>query len=51
MKLFMPNFTTKSTGSGLGLAMVNSCMQSFGGKVWFQNQPTGVSFYLLFTKA
>ncbi len=50
-KLFTPNFTTKTTGSGLGLAMVNSCMQSFGGKVWFQNQPNGVSFYLLFVKA
>lgn len=50
-KLFTPNFTTKTTGSGLGLAMVNSSMQSFGGKVWFQNQPNGVSFYLLFTKA
>lgn len=48
-KLFTPNFTTKSTGSGLGLAMVKSSMQSFGGNVWFKSQVNeGATFYLEF---
>jgi two-component system nitrogen regulation sensor histidine kinase NtrY len=51
-KLFTPNFTTKSTGSGLGLAMVKSSMQSFGGNVWFTSHINqGTSFYLEFVKA
>lgn len=51
-KLFTPNFTTKSTGSGLGLAMVKSSMQSFGGNVWFQSQVNqGTTFYLEFVLA
>jgi len=50
-KLFTPNFTTKSTGSGLGLAMVKSSMQSFGGNVWFKSQVNeGTTFYLEFVK-
>lgn len=50
-KLFTPNFTTKSTGSGLGLAMVKSSMQSFGGNVWFKSQINeGAVFYLEFSK-
>ncbi|MDX2172397.1 MAG: HAMP domain-containing sensor histidine kinase [Bacteroidota bacterium] len=50
-KLFTPNFTTKSTGSGLGLAMVKSSMQSFGGNVWFKSQVNeGTTFYLEFMR-
>lgn len=32
-KLFTPNFTTKSTGTGLGLAMVKNIIQSFNGTI------------------
>lgn len=47
--IFVPNFTTKSTGSGLGLAMVKNIIHSFGGHVWFWSQPgKGTSFYLSF---
>lgn len=50
-KLFTPNFTTKTTGSGLGLAMVKNIMQGFDGKVWFDSEPgKGTSFYLEFLK-
>lgn len=34
-KLFTPNFTTKSTGTGLGLAMVKNTIESFSGTVSF----------------
>lgn len=47
--IFVPNFTTKSTGSGLGLAMVKNIMTSIGGQVWFWSRPgNGTSFYLSF---
>jgi nitrogen fixation/metabolism regulation signal transduction histidine kinase len=51
-KLFTPNFTTKTTGSGLGLAMVKNIMQGFDGKVWFESETgKGTCFYLEFLKA
>lgn len=34
-KLFTPNFTTKSTGTGLGLAMVKNIILSFNGTINF----------------
>lgn len=34
-KLFTPNFTTKSTGTGLGLAMVKNIILSFNGTITF----------------
>lgn len=51
-KIFSPNFTTKSTGSGLGLAMVKNIMDGFGGRIWFTSgKEEGTSFYLEFKKA
>jgi signal transduction histidine kinase len=47
-KIFTPNFTTKSTGSGLGLAMVKNIMQGFGGNVWFESGRGRTVFYLQF---
>jgi two-component system nitrogen regulation sensor histidine kinase NtrY len=50
-KIFSPNFTTKSTGSGLGLAMVKNIMDGFGGKIWFNSEKDkGTNFYLEFRK-
>lgn len=48
-KIFVPNFTTKSTGTGLGLAMVKNIMLQSGGDVFFWSKPNkGASFYLSF---
>ena len=46
-KIFEPNFTTKSSGTGLGLAFVKNSIENAGGKVWFETKPDiGTTFYL-----
>lgn len=46
-KIFMPNFTTKSSGTGLGLAMVKNIIETFEGKIWFESvREEGTSFYI-----
>ncbi len=37
-KIFLPNFTTKSTGMGLGLAMVKSSIIQMGGRISFESE-------------
>jgi two-component system nitrogen regulation sensor histidine kinase NtrY len=46
-KIFEPNFTTKSSGTGLGLAFVKNSIQNAGGKVWFiTKKDIGTIFYI-----
>jgi len=46
-KIFEPNFTTKSSGTGLGLAFVKNSIENAGGKVWFETASgRGTTFYI-----
>ena len=46
-KIFTPNFTTKTGGMGLGLAMVKSIVENFNGKIWFETaREKGTTFFV-----
>jgi len=46
-KVFYPNFTTKSSGLGLGLAMVKSIVQNAGGEITFESEERiGTTFFI-----
>lgn len=46
-KIFTPNLTTKSSGTGLGLAMCKSIVEQSGGAIWFETEEgRGTVFYV-----
>ncbi len=45
-KIFSPNFTTKSSGTGLGLAMVKNIIDTAGGTITFQSDNQGTTFVI-----
>jgi nitrogen fixation/metabolism regulation signal transduction histidine kinase len=46
-KLFQPYFTTKTSGTGLGLAMCKDIMEQFGGKITYESiEHEGTSFHI-----
>lgn len=46
-RIFQPYFTTKSSGTGLGLAMTKKIVESWNGKIWFETTPgTGTKFFI-----
>ncbi len=46
-KLFTPNFTTKSSGMGLGLSIVKRYIESANGRIWFESETDkGSVFYV-----
>ncbi len=46
-KVFYPNFTTKSSGMGLGLAICSDIIQSFDGRIYFETEKgVGTTFFI-----
>jgi len=46
-KIFEPNFTTKTSGTGLGLAMVKRIIDDLNGHIYFETIPSkGTTFYI-----
>lgn len=50
-KVFVPNFTTKNTGAGLGLPISKNIVEGSGGKISFQTSDAGTTFYIYLKKA
>jgi signal transduction histidine kinase len=50
-KIFSPNFTTKTSGTGLGLAMVQRIIITWGGNISFEStHNVGTSFFITLPK-
>lgn len=46
-RIFVPNFTTKSSGTGLGLAMCKGIVEKAHGRIWFEtSQGQGTVFFV-----
>jgi signal transduction histidine kinase len=51
-RIFAPNFTTKTGGMGLGLAMVKNILETIDARIWFQTKKgEGTTFYISFQSA
>ena len=49
-RIFQPSFTTKGSGMGLGLSIVQRMVENAGGRVWFETSTelgkSGTSFFV-----
>ncbi len=46
-KLFQPNFTTKTSGMGMGLAIAANIVKSMGGNIWYRTKEgEGTEFFI-----
>jgi signal transduction histidine kinase len=51
-KIFVPYFTTKGTGTGLGLAMVKQIIENHGGSIYFDSEiGKGTCFTIMLPKS
>ena len=49
-RIFQPNFTTKSNGNGLGLAISKHIVEGSGGRIEFESGSKGTTFYVYLKK-
>ena len=48
-KMFTPNFTTKTSGMGLGLSIVRKYVEGANGRIWFESEDEkGTTFFIEF---
>jgi two-component system, NtrC family, nitrogen regulation sensor histidine kinase NtrY len=46
-KVFVPSFSTKTEGMGLGLAIVSGIVENSGGRIWFESvRGEGTTFFI-----
>ena len=46
-KIFLPYFSTKYSGSGIGLALAKRLVEDMKGSIWFETIPEkGTSFFI-----
>lgn len=50
-RIFRPNFTTKSNGNGLGLAISKHIVEGSRGQISFDTSDKGTTFYIILNKA
>ena len=50
-KIFRPNFTTKSNGNGLGLAISKRIVEGSNGRIEFETSEKGTTFYVYIKKS
>ena len=51
-KIFEPSFTTKNTGMGMGLAIVQTIVDGLDGNIYFESEEgKGTTFFISFPKA
>ncbi|MEJ7822673.1 MAG: HAMP domain-containing sensor histidine kinase [Chitinophagaceae bacterium] len=46
-KIFTPNFTTKTSGTGLGLAMCKGIVEKINGKIWFETKENEYTIFFV----
>jgi signal transduction histidine kinase len=45
-KIFIPNFSTKDSGSGIGLSIAKRGIEHAGGKIWFETSNQGTTIFV-----
>ena len=46
-RIFTPNFTTKTSGTGLGLAMCKGIVEKLDGRIWFETEENNYTVFFV----